>query len=787
MAEPNTKAWLKPFLKPLKPTFREVLGMSAFVNMVALAVPVFTMQVYDRVVFHAGISTLWGLVIGMVIVIAFDLVLKLARSRVMQTVALRVDVLVGRQLFNKLMALPLSELETKPASHWQSLFRDVDTVRNTVSGASAVLITDLPFVFMFGALIIAIAPSVAWVLAITVPLFMWVAWRSGNVMAQANQAERQSMVSRDALIGEMIQGRTTIKALALDRAMRPEWEQRHAENITQSMQRGGKTDLYSNMSGSLTMATTVLITTVGAVAIINQELTMGALIAANMLSGRLLGPMNQLVQQWRTYNSFKQSVNRLGETFLTESEREESEISLQAPRGELQVENVLFSYSPELKPVLHNVTVKLNAGGIHALVGRNGSGKTTLLKILQGLYRPTSGRILIDDADIAQFTRSELADWMGYVPQECVLFAGTVRDNIAHRKPEATDAEVIKAATAAGVHQFIIDLPDGYASDIGEAGRRLSGGQRQRIAIARALMGDPAVLMMDEPSANLDRQAEQALRETLKKISKTRSVIIVTHSPILLAACDDLVALDQGRIALAGPSKEILPRLFGQNPLQDADGASDAENTPKAKSPQPAAAKQRPKGQKPKPQDADTSLPPLKLGPEAVSTAPLPADQQTAVQSTPQSTAKPRGQSTAAARATKARAKAAPTRAAAGEAPVGEATTDTDVLAQAAKAAAGTPAQPAGGQQAKRAEPAAPKRTATQAKPNGGDDNGTAKGKGNGKSNGNGRGNGARTAPVAAAPAADASLGEDPYADALKTLMPKKPAAAISGSGKGNR
>ena len=358
-------------------------------------------------------------------------------------------------------------------------------MRNTLSGGSAVLITDLPFVLMFLFLIIVIAPPVAPVLLVILPLFMFVAWKSGNVMASANQEERQSSISRDQLIAEMIQGRTTIKALALDQAMRPHWEQSHADNIEKSAVRGAKTDFYSNLGGSLTMCTTLLMTTVGAIAIVNQEMTMGSLIAANMLSGRLLGPLNQLVNQWRTFNSFKQAADRLGQTFETTSERAESEIELEAPKGELRTENVVFNYVEGTKPILNNVTVSLPAGGIHALVGRNGSGKTTLLKVLQGLYRPTSGRVLLDGADIAQFTRHELADWMGYVPQECVLFAGTIRDNIAHRHADASDEQVIKAATHAGVHHFIIDMPDGYATDIGEAGSRLSGGQRQRIAIGQ--------------------------------------------------------------------------------------------------------------------------------------------------------------------------------------------------------------------------------------------------------------------------------------------------------------
>jgi ATP-binding cassette subfamily C protein LapB len=579
MSDSSNRAWLKPILKPLMPIFREVIVMSAFVNLLALAVPIFTLQVYDRVVGTGGLSTLWGLVIGMILVVLFDLALKQARSRVMQTVALRVDIIVGRHLFDKLMSLPLQHLEGQPASYWQALFRDVDVVRNTVSGGSAILICDLPFVILFFTLIWVIAAPIAWVLLIILPLFMIVAWRSGSVMSAANAAERESTQNRDGLIAELIQGRTTIKALALERSMRPHWEETHADNILQSMFRGNKTDFYTNCSQSLTMATTILLTSVGAYQIINQNLTMGALIATNMLSGRLLGPLNQLVGQWRAYNGFKQSVDRLGEVFSSISDRLESEVKLERPRGELLVENLTYAYGEGLKPVVDDVTVKIHAGGVHALVGRNGSGKTTLLKMLQGLYAPQNGRVLLDGADIAQFTRAELAQWMGYVPQETVLFAGTVRDNIVHRFPDASDDAIVEAATAAGVHHFIIDLPDGYASDIGEAGRRLSGGQRQRIAIARALLGDPAVLLLDEPSASLDRQAEQELRKTLVDIGRTRTVVIVTHSPILLAACDDLVALDKGKVDLAGPSREILPKLFGQKPM---DKGAPAEQKPAA-------------------------------------------------------------------------------------------------------------------------------------------------------------------------------------------------------------
>ncbi|WP_316978735.1 peptidase domain-containing ABC transporter [Shumkonia mesophila] len=545
------------------PVFREVLAMSFFVNALALAVPVFTMQVYDRVVYHAGIKTLEGLMIGMLFVLAFDYVLRQSRSRILQRIALRVDVSVGQLVFEKFMALPLKTLESKPGAYWQTLFRDVDVVRNTLSGASAILVADLPFAILFLGVIFVVAPAIAWVLLILLPIFVFVAWRSGNVVASANDEERDASQSRDSLIAEMIAGRTTIKALALDRAIRPIWEERHAQNIERAVARGGKTDTYSNLGAALTMVTTVCLTAVGAIAIIDQRLTIGGLIATNMLSGRLIGPLNQLVNQWRTYSSFKQAADRLGQLFAEPSERLHTDIKMDKPRGEVVLENVTFAYGEDSAAVVDNVSFRIARGGVNALVGRNGSGKTTLLKILQGLYVPTAGRVLLDGADISQFSRSELATWIGYVPQENVLFAGSVRDNIANRIPDASDEEIIRAAKAAGIHQFVIDQPDGYATEIGEAGQRLSGGQRQRISIARALVGQPPVLLLDEPSSSLDRQAEHDLRKTLEEIGRACTVIIVTHSPILLSICRDLFALDRGRLALAGPAQEILPRLFG--------------------------------------------------------------------------------------------------------------------------------------------------------------------------------------------------------------------------------
>ncbi len=562
------KGWLKPFLKPLRPLFTEVLFKSLFVGILGLAAPLFVLQVYDRVVFQAGLSTLQGLVIGMGVAILFDFMLRQARSRVVQRMALQIDTAVAPALFDRLQHLPLRVLESRPASFWQSLFRDVEVVRNTLSGATAILVADLPFVFIFIGLVYIIATPVAWVFVAIVPVFLLLAWRSAASIGAATFTERQASLARDALLGEMMAGRTTIKALALAPAMTPGWEQRHVATIREARSRGAVTDTYTNIGTSLTMLTTIVLTSVGALAILEQEMTIGSLVAANILAGRFVAPLNQLVSTWRNFAGFKQASQRLGEVFALTEERRESALSLHDPQGLVTLEKLRFHFGDENNPIIDNLNLAIGPNGLHGVTGRNGSGKTTLLKLMQGLYAPVEGRVLLDDQDVAQFTRRELARWIGYVPQECFLFAGTIRDNIAIGDPDAEDDVILRAAKRAGVHEFVVGLPDGYATDIGEAGTRLSGGQRQRIAIARALLGEPKVLLLDEPSGNLDRAAEDALKTNLVDLSRDHTVIAVTHSPALLAACHTTLVLEGGRIVLAGKPEDVLPRLFGTAPAK---------------------------------------------------------------------------------------------------------------------------------------------------------------------------------------------------------------------------
>ncbi len=552
---------LSGLLRELWPQYRELTFLSLFINLLALAVPVFVLQVYDRVVFFAGISTLQALVFGVAIAIAFDFILRQARSRVLQRASVRVEAALSARLYEKLSRLSLRDLERSEGARWQVLQQDVARVRNTLGGVPVVLAVDVPFAFIFLGIIAVIALPILWVVLIAVPVFVGVALVSSRVASKAAEREQGHQMTRDATVAEFVAGRTTLKSLDLGPRLQERLEAEQETTITAALERGQRNDTFTNLGLGLSLLTTVGITAVGAVAILDQSITIGALIATNMLANRLISPLNQLVGTWRTWSAFRMARQRLEDVFALPDERDRTAVAMVRPEGVISVERATFRYD-EGEPVVSGVNFTLKPGGLHGIVGRSGSGKSTLIKLMQGLYLPESGRVLLDGGDIGQYARADLARWIGYTPQETFLLSGTIRDNIARREHADTDAEVVRVARLAGAHDFVVSLPDGYGTDVGEAGSRLSGGQRQRLAIARAMFGDPPVLLLDEPTANLDRPAEEQLRTTLRELAQDHNVVVVTHSPVLLSACENILVLENGSIAAAGPGGDILPKLF---------------------------------------------------------------------------------------------------------------------------------------------------------------------------------------------------------------------------------
>ncbi|MEH6405091.1 MAG: peptidase domain-containing ABC transporter [Sneathiella sp.] len=553
--------WLDAIRQKLRPLLFELIVYSFFINILALVIPLFVLQVYNRVVAFGNVTTLQGLVAGVVLALMFDFVLRQIRSRLLQKAAMRIDMTLGESVVKKFWSLPLRELEARPGSYWQSLFRDVDMVRNTVAGPPFLLCIDLPFAILFVGLIFIIAEPIAWVFLSIIPIFILLAAVSGKLVGQASDTEKESQRTRDSLVGDMISSRSTVKSLSLDAGIGPHWENAHANNIETALKRGMKHDGFVNAGMVFTLATTVIITSFGALAIIDQKLSIGALIAANMLSNRVIGPFSQLVGTWKAFSAYSQSRERLRLFMDLATERTEQTISLGEPRGDLKLEDVSFGYEENSELVLEGLSAHFAPKTVHMIMGPNGGGKSTLIKLMKGLYLPGKGRVLLDGADLSQFTRAQLAKWIGYVPQETVLIDGTIRENITGKREYIPDNDVVDACRAAGVHDVITDLADGYGTNVGEAGHALSGGIRQRIAIARALIGNPPIMVFDEPSASLDKQGELQLKSLLQSLAQKSSVIVVSHSPVLLAVTQNLYLLDKHRILLSGPRDAVLKRI----------------------------------------------------------------------------------------------------------------------------------------------------------------------------------------------------------------------------------
>jgi len=559
--------WLHSIIESMRPLLRDVFALSLVLNILAVASPIFVLQVYDRVVSHNGLSTLAGLAIGMVIVLAADHIFRIVRSRILQRIALDLEVKISRRITDTFLDLPLRYLENKPGSYWQRIFHDTEVLRNMVSGGAAIILSDLPFLVLFLVLIAIVAQSILWVVLCFVIAFTALAYISSKMVSRRQNNERQSAHTRERLLGEVVNGRTTVKALALDTYIKPAIEMAQADHIDRSISRARLNDRFTATAHTLTMSSTVMIITFGALAILTQDLTMGGLIAGNMLASRLLQPLNQLVNTWRSFGAFKDSVMRLDDLFTQPLDRNETSLTPETITGTLILDNVQFGYDATALPTLSKLSLPLRHGGISAVIGPNGSGKTTLLKLLMGLYSPDEGRVLLDGGDISQYSRKDLAKWIGYAPQETFLLSGSIRLNILASAPDADDDALRDAAKFAGLDVFVRLLPKGYDTDVGEAGAIMSGGVRQRIGLARAVLQKPQILLLDEPTSHLDRVSEDHLRQSLIDYAKDHTVIIVSHSPALLNAARDILVLSLTGPAQFGPGTKVLQALAAHNIL----------------------------------------------------------------------------------------------------------------------------------------------------------------------------------------------------------------------------
>ena len=553
--------WLQDILRPLKGAYQQVAWIALAINLIALFTSLFSLQVYDRVIQKGGLVTLSALVIGMIFAIALDQILRQGRGVMLRRIGVRIEVIIAKLVYQRLTRLPALVLEDRPPAFWQTMFRDIELIRATTAGGIALLLVDIPFMFITLLLLAVIAWPLVPVMLVVLLAFLFLSMRSQATLSGGSEQEKRKMMARDAVLADMTAGRMHLKFMGPTAADRTQWQQHYGSWLEESLERSAESDTYREYGQGLSTLSTVVITSIGAIAILNQNMSMGALIAANILVAKLISPLTQLVSQWRSIGQFMSSVNRLDQLFSLPLDRIDTPIAFSAPQGALKLDNVNFKYPGSEADQLAAISGHIGPKGIYAIVGNNGSGKSTLLKILRGLYPPSEGRVLVDGVDMAQLGQKTLSYWIGYLPQQPRLLGGSVKLNIAMGAQEPTDEKILQAARLAGAYDFIVDLPHGFDTDVGEGGSRFSGGQRKRIAIAQTLINDAPILLLDEPTSDLDTVAEKSLVESLRSMGAHKTIVVVTHSPAVLQAAKGIIVMDRGRVVTAGPAKEILSKL----------------------------------------------------------------------------------------------------------------------------------------------------------------------------------------------------------------------------------
>ncbi len=564
--DPNTVGfrWFWPSILRYRRPLAHVLVASVFVQIFALAAPIFFQLVVDKVLIHKGISTLVVLTIGMVTLGLFESVLQFLRSYTLSHTTNRIDVELGRRLFFHLFRLPLAYFETRPAGQTVARMRELETIRSFLTGQGLTALIDLVFTIIFIGVMFIYSAKLTLIVLMSISVYVVI----GSVLRpilreQVNEKFNRGARSQQFLV-ELIVGAQTLKAASVEPVMQAQWEERLASYVRTSFDAGVTGSFGQNMIQYVSKITTALILFIGAEAVIEGSMTVGELIAFNMIASQVVQPILRLSQLWQDFQQVQVSIERLGDILNAPPEPAPQNLLTMPPlRGAIEFRNVTMRYQPDGGDVLHNVSLSVAAGEVIGIVGPSGSGKSTLSKLIQRLYGPQSGQVMIDGVDIAQLDPGWLRRQIGVVLQENILFNRTIYENIALGDPAMPRGMVVQAAQLAGAAEFIGQLPHGYDTMIEERGANLSGGQRQRIAIARALAINPRILIFDEATSALDYESERIIQDNMRAIVRGRTVIVIAHRLAAVRLCTRIVGMRKGGIVEMGSHEELLRRRDG--------------------------------------------------------------------------------------------------------------------------------------------------------------------------------------------------------------------------------
>ena len=542
--------------------YRDALLAAVLINLFALAMPLFSMNVYDRVVPNNAVETLWVMAVGITLVLVFNFVLTSARAYVVDTASKRVDVQLSAQIMERVLDL---RLESRPASvgSFAANLRSFESVRDFIASASLTTLVDLPFVLLFLAVMAWISPWMLIPPVVAIVLVLVVSFFAQARMESLTMKTFQAASQRNALLVESLTNLEAIKTLNAQSGVQRLWE-----SATQYIAYiGGKIKFISattvNFVQTMQQLVTVAVVVIGVYLVQDATLSMGGIIAASMIAGRCLAPLGQMAGLMMQFHNARISLASIDNYMKMPVEHAAGSEFVSRPdlRGAIEFRQVGFSYPNSKQSALSQLSFTMQAGERVGIIGRIGSGKSTLEKLVLGLYQPTEGAILIDGVDVRQIDPIDLRRAIGHVPQDPLLFYGSLKHNLLIGAPHASEADMLNAARIAGVDEFAAQHPQGYDMNIGERGDSLSGGQRQSIAVARAMINDPPILLLDEPSSNLDNQSEAMLKRRLLEAGAGKTMLVVTHRTALLELVDRLIVIDGGKIVADGPKAQVIEAL----------------------------------------------------------------------------------------------------------------------------------------------------------------------------------------------------------------------------------